>query len=198
MLQQVEKNTFSNWHHVCFFQGGEAGKMKNALLLTIPVLLCLGALPTLAQRGGGGGGRGGGPPASIPSAAAPQPMAAGQHGNGAVPTGSASNSATMNGKPTASEMVTQNTHLASKLQGLLPAGSNVQQAAAGFSNPGEFVSAVHVSHNLGIPFDQLKAEVSSGKSLGAAIHDLNPQVNAKAEAKKANQQAKEDLKASRS
>jgi hypothetical protein len=50
------------------------------------------------------------------------------------------------------------------------------------------VAAVHVSHNLNIPFDQLKAKVTAG-----AIHDLKLHVNAKNEVKKAQQEAQNDL-----
>ena len=58
--------------------------------------------------------------------------------------------------------------LSQRLQGMLPAGMTVDQAADGFKNLGQFVAAVNVSKNLGIPFDQLKAQVTgpSPKSLG--------------------------------
>jgi hypothetical protein len=57
------------------------------------------------------------------------------------------------------------------------------------------VAAVHVSHNLGIPFSQLKAEMAgSGMNLGKAIHELKPNVNAKSERKRATKEAREDLK----
>src|SRR5258707_1127414 len=54
------------------------------------------------------------------------------------------------------QLLTQNTQLSSKLSSLLPAGTDLQAAPAGFRNLGQFVAAVHVSHNLDIPFDQLK------------------------------------------
>src|SRR5258708_19687761 len=54
------------------------------------------------------------------------------------------------------QLLTQNTQLSSKLSGLLPAGTDLQTAAAGFRNLGQFVAAVHVSPNLDIPFAQLK------------------------------------------
>ena len=53
--------------------------------------------------------------------------------------------------------VTRNPELSSRLQTLLPNGTTVAKAAAGFEDQGEFISAVHVAHNLNIPFDQLKA-----------------------------------------
>jgi hypothetical protein len=61
--------------------------------------------------------------------------------------------------------------LSARLQSLLPPGTNLQTAAAWFKNRGQFVAAVHVSHNLGIPFEQLKAKMTgtSPESLGRAI-----------------------------
>jgi len=95
---------------------------------------------------------------------------------------------------TVSQQLQQNTQLSSKLQGLQPAGTNLQTASSGFRNLGQFAAAVHVSHNLGIPFDQLKAKITGGESLGQAIHGLKPNVNAKEEARKAEKEAKEDQK----
>ena len=81
---------------------------------------------------------------------------------------------------------------------MLPAGMNVEDAANGFKNFGQFVAAVHVSKNLNIPFDQLKgAMITNHMSLGDAIHALKPEVtkeDAKVEAKKAEDKAKEDSK----
>jgi hypothetical protein len=64
----------------------------------------------------------------------------------------------------------RNTNLASKLQSRLPAGTDLNTAAAGFRNLGQFVAAVNVSNNLGLDFPTLKtAMVTDGKSLGQAI-----------------------------
>jgi hypothetical protein len=63
----------------------------------------------------------------------------------------------------------RNTRLASKLRSRLPPGTNLDTAAAGFRNLGQFVAAVNVSHNLGIPFSELKTRmVEQGMSLGQA------------------------------
>jgi hypothetical protein len=51
----------------------------------------------------------------------------------------------------------KNAKLEARLQGMLPPGTTVQAAADGFRNWGQFVAAVHVSNNLGLPFDQLKS-----------------------------------------
>ena len=69
----------------------------------------------------------------------------------------------------------RNTNLAAKLQSRLPAGTNLELAAAGFRNLGQFVAAVNVSNNLGIPFTELKTRmVEQGMSLGQAIQDARP------------------------
>ena len=72
----------------------------------------------------------------------------------------------------------RNTNLANKLQSRLPAGTNLMLASAGFRNLGQFVAAVNVSNNLGIPFSQLKTRmVDQGMSLGQAIQDTRPQTS---------------------
>lgn len=69
----------------------------------------------------------------------------------------------------------RNTNLASKLQSRLPAGTDLMAASAGFRNLGQFVAAVNVSNNLGIPFSELKTRmVTDGMSLGQAIQDARP------------------------
>jgi hypothetical protein len=77
--------------------------------------------------------------------------------------------------------VTQNAQLSSRLQTLLPNGTTVSKAAAGFENQGEFIAVVHVAHNLNIPFDQLKAQVTGANSvsLGKAIKNLRPDLDGK-------------------
>jgi hypothetical protein len=106
-------------------------------------------------------------------------------------------------------MLAQNTQLASKMSSLLPAGTNLQTAASGFKNFGQFAAGVHVSHNLGIPFDQLKCTElataaacgnmtvpSKGSSLGGAIAALKPTLSstdAKTAAKQAQKQAASDI-----
>jgi hypothetical protein len=99
-------------------------------------------------------------------------------------------------KMTASEQLDRNTHLATQVQGLFPAGTDLKQASSGFKNLGQFVAAAHVSKNLGIPFDQLKSKMTGDPklSLGKAVHELRPDVDAKAETKKAEREAKEEIK----
>ena len=94
--------------------------------------------------------------------------------------------------------VTQNAALSTRLQPLLPPNTAVPAAAAGFENTGEFVSAVHVAHNLNIPFDQLKSQVTGDNSvsLGKAIQKLHPELDGKTikdNVKLAERQAERDL-----
>ena len=73
--------------------------------------------------------------------------------------------------------IDRNPELKSKIESMLPAGESLKTAASGFRNGGQFIAALHVSKNLGIPFDQLKAKMMSSNppmSLGRAIHALKP------------------------
>ena len=171
---------------------------RTATLSTALGVLLLGSIPVLAQRGGGhGGGMGGG--GGIGSTGRGSEGGPNNQGMGGDRRMSGMdhgrNSDVWSGKKSAGELLSQNTKLSSNLQSLLPEGTDLQQAAAGFKNLGEFVSAVHVSKNLDIPFDQLKAKMTGpdGESLGKAIHDLRPDVKAKAEAKRAHKQANHDF-----
>ena len=80
----------------------------------------------------------------------------------------------------------RNTNLASKLSGRLPAGTDLMTASQGFRNLGQFVAAVNVSNNLGIPFADLKtAMVVDGLSLGQAIKSERPRVDSTIEVRRA-------------
>jgi len=96
-----------------------------------------------------------------------------------------------------------------KIESLLPAGTTFETAASGFKNQGRFIAALHVSQNLNIPFDQLKATMlgldpktmqplpdSTPKSLGQAIHELRPDIaesQVQVEVKRAGKQTKETV-----
>jgi hypothetical protein len=87
-----------------------------------------------------------------------------------------------------------NPQLESHVESMLPKGESISTASAGFKNEGQFLAALHASHNLNIPFDDLKAKMtgSHAMSLGAAIHALKPdmkEAEAKDEAKKADSEA---------
>ncbi|MGH9743123.1 MAG: hypothetical protein ACRD51_12335 [Candidatus Acidiferrum sp.] len=99
-------------------------------------------------------------------------------------------------------------------QGVLPADTDAKSACENFKALDECVAALHASKNLGVDFNCLKsnltgvqtsADMSScqgsagdkSMSLSKAIHAMKPGADAKEEAKNAEKQAKDDLKASR-
>jgi len=136
-------------------------------------------------RGGGGtiGGHTGGPPSSI-----------GTSGRGESDHGATSSN--QSGPRSPEQLLNQNTELSSNLQKLLPAGTTPQQACNGFTNLGRCVAAIHVAHNLGISFLDLSAKLTgpNSESLGKAINQLRPGANAGAEKKRAEKQAKNDMR----
>src|SRR5262245_20222033 len=130
------------------------------ILLIIALAISTGALPAVARHGHDVG------------------HMAGTHGDMEDAHGSdmkTSGHTPMNPNLVPNEL-SKNTALENRLQALLPAGTNIQQAAMGFKSLGQFVAAVHVSHNLGIPFAQLKTQMTGPppESLGKAIHSLDP------------------------
>jgi hypothetical protein len=107
----------------------------------------------------------------------------------------------------------QNAKLTSKLQtqGVLAANADLRDACSTIKELGDCVAALHAGRNLGLEFDCLESKLSGvqtrldkvsctsatdGKpvSLMKAIHSLKPNADAKAEAKKAEEQSREDLK----
>jgi hypothetical protein len=168
--------------------------LKIKILLGATAMVAFMAALVFAQHGHGGGRlssmHGGGRSSSMHGSdhsSSAHDKAAADHGSG--------RDANNSGPKSISQKLAANTKLASKLQGLLPPGTNLQTAASGFKNLGQFVAAVHVSHNLGISFDQLKAKMLGppSESLGKATHDLKPTADAKAETKKAESEAHQDL-----
>lgn len=162
------------------------------------------AIPLLAQRGGGVG-RGAGPVTSPPTGALSSPAgnANPTHGNHADGNQGANAGRGFGNSADVSVRVAQNSGLSTQLQPLLPAGTTLTGAAAGFRNEGQFVAALHVAHNLNIPFDQLKAKITGSDpvSLGKAVQELRPNLDDKAvksNTKLADRQAERDLEQSES
>lgn len=88
----------------------------------------------------------------------------------------------------------KNPKLVARLQGMLPAGMTVEQAALGFRNQGQFIAAVQVSNNLGIPFADLKTSmVTDGLSLGRSIQQWKPTLDGEVEAARAQRWANQQL-----
>jgi len=164
-------------------------RLFSFLVLAVAVL-CLAISPALAQRGGGGGSRGGG--GGGRSTTTPRDPMSGTKQDRAQKQ-------QKQREPTVADQLAARPSLAAKLQAELPPNTNLQSAARGFDDLGRFVSAVHVAHNLGIPFRDLKAKTTgrSAISLGKAVQQLKPGMDAKAEIKKAEKQAKQDIKDSK-
>jgi hypothetical protein len=181
--------------------------IARGFILMTAAAFCFAAAPVFAQHphgapgatpGGAGGGHG---PAMNGNAA--------EHGAvDASSKGAASSSPTT--------LLTKNTKLdstlTSKLQskGLLPAGTDLKDACAGFENLGQCVAAIHVSHNHDISFACLKADMtgvapatgttcpagtgSSKMSLGKSIQTLAPNTDSKEAAKTGQKQSDADIK----
>jgi hypothetical protein len=168
--------------------------MKRSILTATAVatLIWFAGTPALAQ----GRGHGGGPPSTAGGA--------GPHGasatHGDMGNGKSASVSSMESSKTPGTLLAQNKNLASKLSTLLakqiPPITDLQGASMGFKNLGQFVSAVHVSTNLHIPFTTLKPEILKDGSLGKAIKALRPDVDSKAEMKTAQKQTDEDVKES--
>ena len=79
-------------------------------------------------------------------------------------------------------------------------GTEARLACNGFRTVGECLAAAHVSRNLGIGFDSLRSKMVVGPTrarLIDAIEQLQPTADAKAEARRAHEQARSDVEAAR-
>ena len=178
--------------------------MKRSILIAnlAAAAFCIATTPAFAQHGR----------PSSPGAAAGS--MGGTHGNTSTHSGSGNggNSGSNNGALTGGTL-NPNSKLSANLQKLLPTGTTPKQVCANFTHLGPCVAAIHVSHNLGIDLNSLVCDMTlkpigtatcpagtaaskKGMSLGSSIAALDPNVNSKAESRKANQQAKQDLNGS--
>ena len=176
------------------------------ILIGSVVVLFLGNAPLLAQHPHGGGTGGGNSGAT----------GAAMHGASGADHGSASTTGTKgNAASSPATVLTKNTkldtHLTNLLQskGLLAKGTDLKDACAGFKNLGQCVAALHVSHNLNVPFACLSADMTgtapasgttcpsgtgaSKMSLGKSIQALSPNATSKTEVKTATKQADDDI-----
>lgn len=124
-------------------------------------------------------------------------------------TSTVTNPATTTTSTTVSNPIAQKLQdkpLGARIEKMLPTGMTLDKASSGFRNQGQFIAAVHVSRNLGIPFADLKATMLGlplqgtttttalrPMSLGQAIQRLRPSANATTEAAHAETQARTDL-----
>ncbi len=159
--------------------------MKHSTVILVAAMALILGAPASAQRshpspGGPPSGRGPGTGSDM----------SGSHEGGAA----AHATDVSHGSP--SDVLSHNTAIAGKIKTLT--GQDAQTACSGFKNIGQCVAAAHVAKNLDIPggFDALKAKItgSGSVSLGKAIEGFAPNADAKAEVKKSNKQASDDLK----
>ena len=126
-----------------------------------------------------------------------------QHGHAMSHSSSShATSADKTGQQRMTQKLTDNTKLADKISKLT--GMSATSACQGFKNLGQCVAAAHVAKNLDVPggFTALKDKMlgisangtTKPMSLGKAIQTLDPKANAKAETRKAKQQADQDVK----
>ena len=157
--------------------------MKRLILAIVTTLALAFAVPAFAQRSHPVGG----PPAGHGPGS--DPGMSSSHG-----AGSTASSSMSHGTP--SDVLSHNTAIAGKIKALT--GEDATTACGGFQHIGQCVAAAHVAKNLNIPggFDALKAKITGtgAVSLGTAIKGFAPDADAKAETKKANKQADDDLK----
>jgi hypothetical protein len=112
-------------------------------------------------------------------------------------------------QPTMNDILTKNSAISGKIQTLT--GMSATQACTGFKNLGQCVAAAHVSKNLHISFDCLRSDMTGiapqgtscpagtgtkSMSLGKAIRTLDPTADQKAESKKGQTEAQQDIKSS--
>ena len=175
--------------------------MKRSILIATFTVAAFGiaTTPAFAQHGR---------PAS-PGAAGSM---GGTHGSASTHSGSENegNSGSNSGALTGGKL-NPNSKLSGNLQKLLPTGTTPQQVCANFTHLGPCVAAIHVSHNLGIDINSLVCDMTlkpigsnkcpngtasgnKGMSLGGAIQALDPDADSGSESKKANQEAKQDIK----
>jgi len=94
------------------------------------------------------------------------------------------------------QKIASHPQLASRLESMLPQHTTLNEAATGFKNQGQFIAALHVSQNLGIPFPSLKTQmVDKHLSLGQSIQALRPTADAASATHEAETETTTDLKA---
>ena len=83
-----------------------------------------------------------------------------------------------------------------RVKPLLNPGARMATAAEGFRSAEEFATVAHAARNTSVPFMVLKHRVlTEGRTLTDAIHEAKPEIDAKAEVKRAQTAAKSDMAA---
>ena len=151
-----------------------------------------------AQRGIGAGH------ASVPTNAGQgRPTTAGRPDTAGRPAGTTGKANTPTGKPESvgrpsmADQLTRDHGLATQLQKLFPADTDLVAASKNFKNLGSFVAAAHVAdNNPNFTFEELTVKMfdGDGMTLGQAIHALDPKADAASEVETAQTQAAADMK----
>ena len=88
----------------------------------------------------------------------------------------------------------QSPELEHRLKPLLNKGTKMDSAAEGFKDWRDFATIAHASHNTQVPFVVLKHHVlNEGRTLESVISEFKPDLDAKAEASRAREEAAQDL-----
>jgi hypothetical protein len=175
-------------------------KRLSIVLATMAGGICLCVYPALAQRGGG---RGGPPPgAGMPSQAQGSSQRSPQGGGRPATEARMGQTAKAQAPTQVATQLERNPGLSTRLAPLVPQGMTLADAATGFKNQGQFVAALHVAQNLGIPFADLKARMTGENpiSLGKTIQELRPEMpseEVQVTVKRAETQAQEDVREAR-
>ena len=98
--------------------------------------------------------------------------------------------------PAPSAMSASEPRLHARLKPVLNSGARMAVAAEGFRSGEEFAAVAHAARNTNVPFMVLKHRVvDEGRTLEAALRDVKPDVDAKAEVARAQAAAKSDVAA---
>ena len=94
------------------------------------------------------------------------------------------------------DRIDRDPRLHARIRPLLPPNRTLADTVRGFPTHGEYIAALHVSRNLNIPFDTLKARLTGDNKvpLGRAIRELRPDLSETAagdETRKAEEQARQ-------
>ena len=84
--------------------------------------------------------------------------------------------------------------LRDRVKAVLNPGARLELAAEDFTSAEQFVTVAHAARNTQVPFMVLKDRVvNQNQSLAEAIHEFKPDLDAKAEVKRARVEARSDL-----
>jgi hypothetical protein len=162
-------------------------------IIGVAAVTCLAGAPLLASPQHGHG-------------ASPQPHATGPKSSPptAAPT-TTTTTATTPAKPAATHTtahavnpiaakISAKPQLNARITAMLPPHMSLDRASSGFKNQGQFIAALHVSKNLGIPFKDLKNDMTrKHMSLGQSIQDLKKSAASGTEARRGEAEAHDDL-----